>query len=214
MAREEEKIKRRNPLESRNKILRSAMVHFGRAGLDGARVVDIIKDAGLSHRMLYHYFDSKESLYLATLEYAYQSIRSSEMQLRLSHLEPVDAIERFINFTFDYYIENPEFMGLLNQENLNGGEFVKQIPHIEELQRPLLLLIDDIFRRGKETGAFQHNTPNPMHFYFDIVGMCYFAIAHRHTLATVFDPLIAGDSFLVERKKHIIDFTLSTLVAA
>lgn len=212
MARKEGNIRKRNPIESRNKILRSAMVHFGRAGLDGARVVDIIKDAGLSHRMLYHYFDSKETLYLATLEYAYQSIRTSEMQLKLTHLEPVDAIERFISFTFDYYIENPSFMGLLNQENLNGGEFVKQIPHIEELQRPLLLMIEDIFRRGREIGAFQH-TPNAMHFYFDIVGMCYFAIAHRYTLATVFDPVIAEESFLVERKKHIIDFTLGTLVA-
>src|SRR5580658_10371278 len=67
-----ENVKRRDPIKSSGKILLSGMSHFARYGLEGARVVDIIKEAGLSHRMLYHYYENKEALYLATLEFAYK----------------------------------------------------------------------------------------------------------------------------------------------
>jgi len=60
----------------------------------------------------------KDDLYLAVLEGAYEKIRVEERGLDLEHLDPPEAIERLIDFTWNYFIRNPEFLALLNTENL------------------------------------------------------------------------------------------------
>ena len=206
----ENEPRRRNPAESRQRILEAGMKHFARFGLGGARVVDIIKDANLSHRMLYHYFDSKEQLYLATLEFAYQQIREAEQHLHLEEMAPAEGVRRLVEFTFDYYVANPEFMALLSQENLNGGRFIAQSPNLRDMQRPLVQVLDRLLENGIAQGVFRHR-PDSIQFYIDIAGICYFGLANRHTLSAIFDPAIAGEAYLAVRRKHVADFLVTSL---
>jgi AcrR family transcriptional regulator len=211
VTRKRENVKRRDPIESSRKILLSGMKHFARYGLGGARVVDIIKDAGLSHRMLYHYYENKEALYLATLEFAYKQIRDAELSLHISSLEPVEGMRRIVEFTFDYFIDHPEFMALLSQENLNGGKFISQLQHFKDVQRPLVDGLRDLFERGKSTGRFR-KVYDPVHFYISLSGLCYFAISNRFTLAAAFDESIMSESFIEERRAHITAFVMQAVL--
>ena len=204
--------RRRNPMESRQRILEAGMKHFARSGLGGARVVDIIKDANLSHRMLYHYFDSKEQLYLATLEFAYHQIREAERKLRLDQLDPAAGIRRLVEFTFDYYVENPEFMALLNQENLNGGQFITRSDALRTMQRPLIEAIDRLLDKGIDTKVFA-NRPDSIQFYIDVAGICYFGITNRHTLSAIFRERISQAKYLANRRAHVVEFILNSLVS-
>src|SRR5438876_6345554 len=43
-------------------MLEAAVRVFARAGYHGSRVGDIAEEAGVSHGLLYHYFDSKEEV--------------------------------------------------------------------------------------------------------------------------------------------------------
>ncbi|MBB5701988.1 TetR/AcrR family transcriptional regulator [Ochrobactrum daejeonense] len=201
---------RRDPVASRQKILEAGMRHFARAGLDGARVVDIIREAEFSHRMLYHYFKSKEELYEATLEFAYQQIRDAERKLHLEKMEPVEGISLLVAFTFDYYVQHPEFMALLSQENLNGGRYVHRSGHMGDIQKPLISSLEGLMKRGVEKGVFGRMF-DPVQFYIDIAGLCYFGFANRHTLSATFDASIGKDSYLAERRQHVIDFTIAAL---
>jgi len=188
------------------------MRHFARAGIDGARVADIIKEAQLSHRMLYHYFKSKEELYEATLEFAYRQIREAERALDMENLDPVKGLTLLVGFTFDYYVKKPEFMALLLQENLYGGRYVRSAGHVRDIQQPLISSLEDLLSRGYRIGVFGRRV-DPIQLYIDIAGLCYFGIVHKHTLSAIFDTAIAEKAYLASRKQHIIEFIIAALTA-
>jgi AcrR family transcriptional regulator len=202
--------KQRDAERSSSNILQAGMKHFSRLGYSGARVVDIIKDSGLSHRMLYHYYDNKEALYLATLEFAYRQIREAEHNLHTSSLDPVEGMRKIIEFTYDYFLGNPEFMALLSQENLNGGKFISEIKGMRDFQRPLIDSLEDLFARGTASGQFKH-TYDPVQFYITISGLCYFGLSNRYTLASAFDKSILKPGYLSERRSHITNFVLQAI---
>ncbi len=82
---------------TRTRILEAARTEFARAGLSGARIDDIAERAQANKRMIYHYFGSKEALFTAVLEVAYQHVKAAEAQLDLDSLSPRDALERLAN---------------------------------------------------------------------------------------------------------------------
>ena len=63
---------------SQRDILAAALDEFAAHGLGGARMDRIAERAGVNKRLIYYYFESKESLFLAVLERAYEGIRSAE----------------------------------------------------------------------------------------------------------------------------------------
>ena len=77
------KPQRRNPVNTRKKLLTAARREFARSGLAGARVDEIAARAGVNKQLLYHYFGDKDALYLAVLEWVYEEIRAQERKLNL-----------------------------------------------------------------------------------------------------------------------------------
>src|SRR5262249_36827624 len=98
-------------------ILAAATQEFARYGLGGARVDRIAARAKNNKRMLYYYFGNKEALFRAVLERAYARIRAAEKNLQMLDAPPVEGVRRLVEFTWGYYLANPEFMTLLNSEN-------------------------------------------------------------------------------------------------
>lgn len=121
---------KRQPEQTYERILNAAAFEFADKGLSGARVDAIAERAGANKRMLYHYFGNKEALYLAVMERAYELIRSAEQDLELESREPVDAIRELVRFTFNYFVEHPEFMRLLNNENLYNAQYIRRSTRI------------------------------------------------------------------------------------
>ena len=116
----------RDPEGMRIRILEAAKQEFATHGLAGARVDRIAANAGANKRMLYYHVGNKENLYLEVLEGAYEKIRAEERGLDLEHLDPPEAIERLIDFTWNYFLRNPEFLALLNTENLAKARHLKR----------------------------------------------------------------------------------------
>src|SRR5262245_8035798 len=92
----------RDAAAARQDVHAAATAEFSRKGLGGARVDAIALRAKANKRMIYHYFGSKEKLFTAVLEEAYGHIRSAELELPLAELEPEQALERLVRFTWDY----------------------------------------------------------------------------------------------------------------
>src|SRR3954469_15215200 len=86
---------------SQSTILAAARDEFAEHGLGGARVDRIAERAGLNKRLIYYYFADKEALFQAVLEQAYRDIREQERGLRLTELEPANAVRRLVQFTWD-----------------------------------------------------------------------------------------------------------------
>ena len=69
---------RRDPDRTREAILVAAQDEFAAKGLAGGRVNVIARKSGANKRMIYHYFGSKDGLYLAALERVYEGLRGEE----------------------------------------------------------------------------------------------------------------------------------------
>jgi AcrR family transcriptional regulator len=134
---------------SQKDILDAALVEFTEQGLGGARMDRIAERAGVNKRLIYYYFDSKESLFLEVLERAYASIRAEERELNLSQVEPIEAIRRLIAFTWNYYIAHPEFMHLLNSENLHRARYLKQSTKMRSMHSPLVATLALVASRSR-----------------------------------------------------------------
>ena len=105
--------------------------------------------------MLYHYFGGKQELYLACLERVYSRIRAEERNLNLKELEPLEAIERLVQFTFDHMRNNPDFVRMAGVENTQGGSFIKKLPLVANAAVDLIETIEVILERGAGAGLFR-----------------------------------------------------------
>jgi len=196
---------------SQKAILDAALAEFAEFGLGGARMDRIAERAGVNKRLIYYYFESKESLFLAVLERAYEGIRGEEQQLNLTQVEPVEAIRRLIAFTWNYYIEHPEFLTLLNSENLHRARHLKQSTKISAMHSPFVQTIADVLERGHKSGLFRAGV-DPVQLYISIAGLSYFYLGNIHTLSTIFDRPLLGAKAKLERLSHMTDLVLGYLV--
>src|SRR5512141_173865 len=104
---------------TRQRILDAALAEFAEKGLAGSRVDEIAERAGANKRMLYAHFGSKEELWMVVLERAYAAKRAEEREVEVEHLPPAEAMARLVAFNLRYTARHPEFVALLNQENLH-----------------------------------------------------------------------------------------------
>ena len=171
---------------SRMKLLEAAVTEFSKRGLDGARVDVIAARAGVNKAMLYHYFKSKQNLYVAVLERTYEAMRAQEQELDLTHLDPEQGIERLVTFTFSYLLENPSFIALLNDENLHRGGNLRRSRNARSISASVTEVLADLLARGQAQGAFRKGI-DPVEAYLLLAGMCYFYVSNAYTLSLVFE---------------------------
>ena len=192
---------------TRARIVKADKGEFARLGLGGARVDAIARRAKANKRMIYHYFTSKEDLFRAVLEEAYLDIRAAEQKLDLDGLPPEEALAALVTFTWHYYLKHPEFLTLVNSENLHKARHLKRSPRMAGVNRPLLELIERILARGVAAGAFRAGV-DPMQLAITIAAVNYYYLTNRHTGAIVYGRDLMSQTALTER----IAFNIETVL--
>lgn len=196
---------------TKTRILQAAKREFARNGLGGARVDDIAERAKSNKRMIYHYFGSKEELFQAVLEEAYVDIRTAEQKLKLDDLEPRDALERLVRFTWDYYLKNPEFLTLVNSENLHRAKHLKKSEVVKVASRRFVGMVSHILDRGVAAGVFREGL-SPVQLNITIAAISYYYLTNRFTGSIVFERDLMAKEALEERLRFNIDTVLRIVV--
>ena len=200
----------RDPEQTRARILAAARDEFARVGLGGARVDRIAEIAGANKRMLYYYFGNKDELFRAVLEATYEHIRESEKALHLDEVDPPEAIRRLVSFTWNYYLKHPEFLSLLNSENLHRAEHLKQSSKVREMHSPFVAMLREIVERGVRGGVFRSGV-DAVQLYISIAGLSYFYLANNFTLSAIFGRDLKAKKARDQRLAHMIEFVLGYL---
>lgn len=200
----------RNPEDSRDRILQAARQEFAAHGLGGARVDRISQQAGINKRMLYHYFGNKDDLFGAVLEANYAHKRASEQAMRLENEEPREAIRKLVTLTWNYYIDHPEFMNLLNSANLHQARHVQASSSVKKMRNPFIQMIGSILDNGIKAGVFKPGV-DPVQLYISIAGLSYFYLSNQHTLSAIFGRKLLSTPAKTQRLKHMVDMVLSYL---
>lgn len=204
--------KLRDPERSKAAILLAAREEFSRTGLGGARVERIAEKAAVDKKLVYYYFKDKDGLFAAALESVYAEIRDAQLYLDLQGMPPLIALRRLIEFTWDYYIAHPEFITLLNSENLHLARHLQGSPRIRELNSPLVDSLSDILERGQKQGLFRAGI-DPVQLYITIAGCSYFYLSNIHTLSAGFNRDFKAPKQLTQRLAHITEVVSAFVLA-
>src|SRR3954462_8633002 len=191
---------------TRAEILEVARAEFAEHGYSGARVDEIAERTRTTKRMLYYYFGSKEGLYTEVLARAYAEIRMAERDLDVEHLEPVAAIRRLAQLTFDHHEAHPDFIRLVSIENIHRAEHMRGAGRFAELNTPALDCLAAILARGRAQGLFTRAV-EPIDLHMIISSFCVFRVANRHTFGALF-----GRDLTDPRRREIYRTMLGDMV--
>src|SRR5215207_221571 len=199
-----------DPDRTRQDILDVATEEFASAGFSGARVDRIAERTRTSKRMIYYYFGSKEGLYLAALEKVYGELRAAEMSLGAAPESPADALRRLIELTFDYQQAHPEFVRLVNTENVNFGRYVEQSQAIRTLNVSTIDVLASILQRGQDQGLFRSDL-DPVDVHVLISAFCFFRVSNQYTFGIVFQRDLSSPELRQRHRTMISEVVLGWL---
>jgi AcrR family transcriptional regulator len=203
----------RDPEATRLRILAAAEKEFARNGLGGARVDAIAAEAKSNKRMLYHYFGNKEDLFAITVENAYANFRQAEAELHLENDEPIAAVRKLVSFIWDYFIANPEFITLVNSENLHKARHLKKSRRTPDMSRAFMGRMQVLLDRGVKAGVFRKGL-DPVQVQITIAAIGYYYLTNRYTGAIVFERDMMTKSALQQRLRFNTETVLRILCTA
>lgn len=198
---------KRDASATKKRILTAAKNEFSKKGLGGARIDEIALKSKANKRMIYHYFGNKEALFLKTLEDAYIEIRGAEQSLNLIELDPEEALIKLVRFTWDYYLKNPEFITLVNSENLHKGKHLKKSKIIEDISNKFVSMVGAILDKGVASGQFRSGI-DPVQLNITIAAIGYYYLTNRHTGAIVYQRDLDSAEAYNER----LNFNIETIL--
>jgi TetR/AcrR family transcriptional regulator len=140
--------------ETRERILEAALREFSANGLAGARTEQIAIAAGVNKALLYYYFESKEKLYAAALEFVAGRVRDRSMAVFLREASRGERLVRAALEHFDRILTQREFQSLMQQEmmRLHKGEEGALPILVKRIFGPLHAMFQSMVREGIASG--------------------------------------------------------------
>ena len=197
-------VREHSAQQTRESILRAAIKVFAQHGYEGGSVEKISRLAKSYDRMIYYYFGSKEGLFVEVLETIYQRMNDAEAELALDVGQPLLALEQMVHFVLDYYRAHPEFVTLLNTENLHKGRHIVKSLRAKEYSSPAITVIGDILRAGVQQGLMRADV-SPRDVYLLIAATGYFYMSNRHTLTAFLGENIDAPAAVAQWKRFVLD---------
>jgi AcrR family transcriptional regulator len=196
---------------TRDSLLKAAIKVFAKHGFDGGSIDQISKAANSHDRMIYYYFGNKESLFVAALEEIYRRFNVAEAALKLDLEQPKLALEQVVRFVLHYYKKHPEFVTLLNSENLHRGKHIARSNKAREFSSPAISVVDEVLRQGIAQGIFRATVAS-RDLYMMIVALGYFYQSNRFTLSAFLGEDLETPAVFEQWETFVIDAVLRTVL--
>ena len=200
-------VRERSAQATRDSILRAAIKVFAKHGFSGGSVEKISKAAKSVDRMIYYYFGNKEGLFVAVIEEIYRRFNEAEAKLALDPADPVKALEAMIRFVVRYYRDHPEFVSLLNSENLHRGRHIGKSMRAHEYSSPAVGTTERVLRNGIDHGVFRPDV-TARDLYLLIAAAGYFHQSNRFTLSAFLGEDLEAPAALERWEAFVLDMVL------
>ncbi len=189
-------------LTTQENILRAATKEFAKHGLAGGRIDQISKAAKSHDRMIYYYFGSKEGLFIAVIEDAYRRFNEAESKVILKMDDPVEDLKTLVRFMWTYYQKKPEFITLLNSENLHRGKHISKSMRAREYSSPAISLLSRVLAAGVEMDIFRSDV-RARDIYLMSAALAYFYVSNRFTLSAFLGEDLMEEASLAHWEEFI-----------
>lgn len=202
---------KKDPEAVKANILTIATEEFAAHGLSGANINEIAQRTSTSKRMIYYYFGDKEGLYQHVLEGVYSSLRDTEKALNVADLEPVAALKKLTEATFDSHVNNPHFIRLVMIENIHNAEYVRKSEIIPNLNRAIIEKLNDVCIRGKGSGVLREDA-DPLELHWMTSSASFYNVSNRATFSSSFGNDLYTEAGQARLRKRVVDMVLGAVV--
>ncbi len=204
-------VRERSAETTRDSLLRAAIKVFAKHGLDGGSIDKISRAAKSHDRMIYYYFGNKEGLFIAVLEEIYRRFNDAEAALALDVSQPVPSLRAVVAFILQYYQKHPEFVTLLNSENLHRGKHIAKSSKARDYSSPAIGVIDQVLRSGATLGLFRAEL-SARDLYMMIAALGYFYQSNRFTLSAFLGENLEAPTTFAQWETFVSDAVLRTVM--
>jgi AcrR family transcriptional regulator len=204
--------RQRDPERTKLEILAVATQEFADRGFAGARVDEIADLTRTTKRMIYYYFGSKELLYMAALQKSYEAIRITEQSVDVDNLDPVAAVRKLAELTFDRHEANPTFSRLVSLENMHRAQYITAASGFPGLDRPVIKMLQQVLERGEAEGVFKRDI-DVFDVHMLISSFCFFRINNHYTFAANFGRDLVEPSRREKYRQMIGDVVVQYLTS-
>lgn len=201
----------RNPNRTRQRLLNAAIRLFSVRGYHGVAVDQIVAAAHVNKRMVYHYFGSKEDIYIAALHEVYQRLESIEFLAIEAVRDPRQQLSRLLESYFDFLADNPEFVQMLQWENLEHGRHIAKLNHLFT-KNPFFERFRRIIGEGVRVGQFRANL-NISHLLIQLIGLCFIYHSNRYSLTQSLGIDLGSSRVLAEGRRQATALVLQGIGA-
>ena len=161
--------RRRDPAETRARILSAATDLFTACGLNGASLDDISRKAGVNRGLIYHYFKTKETLFDQVLAKPLANFIQSHLEfLQRREVDLVSLAEATDSF-FSFLGKHPELVRLLGW-TLAMRRIEVDLAQLE-FTRALFSRAVERIEQGKAKGTIRADISAP-HLLITIIDLC------------------------------------------
>ena len=167
----------------REQIRAEALRQFARKGLGAARIQDIAEGAGMAQGLLYHYYPSKEAIYMDLVRdaldmtiQAAQGVRdmhvSAREKIEYALRELISVIGRSDRFTQTCSLnaQTPHVLALTQEE----------VAEIREKKQAPYRIVAEIMREGQREGSVVEGDADALAllFWSSINGLAIYRVSH------------------------------------
>jgi len=189
-------------------ILNAAKEVFFKKGYDGARMQEIADEAGMNKALLHYYFRSKDKLFEAIFNDAFQRFVPKMVEKMISNISFEEKIEAFVDNYITVIMEVPQIpIFILTEINRNPERIVGMMKKVGMQPEVIIAGIQNDIDEGKIIDI------NPRHLLINILALCVFPFAGKPLMQIMLFNNNPGSyhDFLLERKKEVSQFIINSI---
>jgi AcrR family transcriptional regulator len=206
---------------AREAILNAAEIVFSEQGFEGARMDAIARQSGYNKSLLFQYFSDKQGLYTEIIRRADQE--TSELQARV--LTPLlmdkavvtdrqkfkQLLEVLVGSTFDYMVEHPRLVRILQWEQAEGWETYKKL--LSQFNTDDMTRFNELFGRAMKAGLLRSDFSPIVQFALTAqVGLAYLAWLPIYQLMLP-DQDFSAPAELRRVREYLVNFIVAGMLA-
>ena len=181
-------------INSKEKIINVALEEFALNGYKAASTNAICKNAKVSKGLLYHYYESKEVLYLNVLQHVIDQFKGHiTIDIDENDKKGTEHISEYFNKKFKFFRENPLYSKIITNTILENMESTKSI--MKEFEDYNKMLIYKVIKNVDINQKFDREKA------FELIIMIGERLEEKHMKNIDADKEIAIEAF---RKDHKI----------
>ncbi|MFB3169807.1 TetR/AcrR family transcriptional regulator [Neobacillus sp. 179-C4.2 HS] len=112
--------------EKQDRIINAAIKEFAQKGYDNASTNEMVKEAGISKGLLFHYFKNKKQLFLFLFDYCY-SLVADEFYKKVDLTEPdfFKRIRQSVHIKMDLQTKYPDILTFIQEAFMQDSPEIK-----------------------------------------------------------------------------------------